>query len=426
VNLEEEVKTLQAASQRHEREQTRLKKSIAKLETEVPAMEESRDRHAEDIKHFEEHAEFEFVSPEVPEIEGGEKYKPGRGWVTEPPTPAVPSKKFDKLTDAEKTFGEIYETALKAYREAQDNHAAYRFKPVHLGTYKGFNVTYNPSQSLTGVTLTGPSGQDYLANGSLRSIEYVERDLPRRKKTLDEFVEGGRKQLESAQKNLGKKFDKAKELKEKQGKLQQLNEDLGLTKKRPEKAPKTEAAATKPPTPPPPPPPRPAPAPTSPPAATEPPRPTVHVLSGKTYDNREAIKSLGGRWDGMRKVWTIRPASDDAGRERQRKAFDALSRKGVRITGHEAIAMSLDDRVAGYDDPPAGTIGQDAFVQLTAKLMQLPGPLGDAVRMASEGIGWRIERGGQAAQRWLTMPHAQRLSLLVQTARTMPVKTRTD
>lgn len=338
VNLMEEVNQLQAAASRHVREQERIKKSIAKVTNELPAMEEKAQKYDTDIKHLESQPKFEFTTPDTPAVEADE-------WEEIKGSPAVPGKTFTKRDEAEKEFEARLTAAQAEYAKQQERYSYRKWEPIHLGTYRGMNVLYAPPQNLSEaaerrgayIALEGPSGQKYGANESLGSIEYVVNNFVKKREELQQFIDGNKRQIESAKGKLGKSFPKAKQLEEKRAELDKLNEDMGL-KKREEKKPK-----------------------------------------GVT-----------------------------------------MSLDRTRLS---ALCMSLASSdlsyVPGYDDAP---FGDDGFSTLTARLLELPGAAGQAMRMAAEAIDWRLQAGGKPARRWQRLPLVRRLSLLVDTARRMPVR----
>jgi hypothetical protein len=57
------------------------------------------------------------------------------------------------------------------------------------------------------------------------------------------------------------------------------------------------------------------------------------VWSGNTYPIRDAIKSLGGRWDPQRKVWIVPPLSM---RARSSIYSDCGGLRGVTVTAERS------------------------------------------------------------------------------------------
>lgn len=331
VNLMEEVNQLQAAASRHVREQERIKKSIAKVTNELPAMEEKAQKYDTDIKHLESQPKFEFTIPDTPAVEADE-------WEEIKGSPAVPGTAFTKRDEANEAFQKLFNEA-----PAYDPDRYWEsYEPVHLGTYRGMKIILDPRREAFNkhgsvLTIEGPSGERYAVNPSMGSIEYVVNNFVNKRSELQKFIDSNKRQIESSKGKLGKSFPKAKQLEEKRAELDKLNEDVGL-KKREEKKPK-----------------------------------------GVT-----------------------------------------MSLDRTRLS---ALCMSLASSdlsyVAGYDDAP---FGDDGFSTITARLLELPGHAGRAIRMAAEAIDWRLQAGGKPARRWQRLPLVRRLSLLVDTARRMPVR----
>ena len=457
VDLEEEVKSLKSASSRHEREQRRIQQAIEKVKAEQPGLEKEEKELTEDIDHLAQHGEFEWTTPEVPAV------VPRYYERDVQPRDAVPSQKITKKDEAETALQERLKTAKEAWdkhlTQADSPYAASYFRPHEIGEFRGMPVKYNPSKHGSNeVILEGPSGQEYRAKATIASMEYVARDLERRREFNRQFLESGKKQIESASSNLGKKFTKEKELKEKSKELEKLVEEIE-GKKKGKKPPKTtqksepvtdyeddiddddvDADITPPPVPVAPPP---APRPVQPPPAPAPAsRPTHHVLSGNTYANKDEIKRLGGRWDADRKVWKVALASTPEGVAKQQEAFQRL--KGVKVGQIGSVSMSLGefaldpshpDFVAGYDDalprrmsavasavtsPCIAADRSAQFTDLLSKLLRIPGNNGNAIRMAADGIGWRLESSDRNAQRWQRLTALQRLEVLTGAALAMP------
>jgi hypothetical protein len=310
-----------------------------------------------DIEYLKAKPDFEWTTPEIPEEPGDRTFDYEKSmWVVEPGKPAVPPQSHTKRADAEKAFDTHIEAAIKRASEMGDYERKYGSgaKPIHLGEYRGLNVFYDPAQSATisdnksaaPVFVQGASGERYSVAPSLQSIEYVARNIPKRRDELQKFVEGGERQIETAEKNLGKKFPKQADLEKKSAELQKLNDEMNPPKPGKEKsaakpavAQKPQAVAPKPVSPPP----QPVVQPSV--VASQEKAATHHVLSGNTFAHKDKIKQLGGRWDADKKVWRIPVAKTEADKKRLAEGLENMS--GVMVG---SIAMSLD-YVAGYDDP---------------------------------------------------------------------------
>jgi hypothetical protein len=201
VNLMEDVKQLQAAASRHIREQSRIEKSIEKVKSELPGMEEAAKKYETDIKHLETQPKFEFTTPDIPAVEADE-------WEEIKGQAAVPGTTFTKKEEAAETFTKNVEEARARWQEMVDSYSAQtRWEPAHIGTYRGMKIVYDPTMVSqykyhSTLTLEGPSGEKYPVNDSLGSIEYVANNLPSKLELQNKFVAGYKKQIESFQKQL--------------------------------------------------------------------------------------------------------------------------------------------------------------------------------------------------------------------------------
>jgi len=64
-------------------------------------------------------------------------------------------------------------------------------------------------------------------------------------------------------------------------------------------------------------------------------------LSGNTYEHRDAIKRIGGRWDAARKLWVVEEGSMRE-RANQESVIFRLSRQGVRVEQPRGVSARRD------------------------------------------------------------------------------------
>lgn len=145
------------------------------------------------------------------------------------------------------------------------------------------------------------------------------------------------------------------------------------------------------------------------------------IVTGKTFDNRNTLKELGGKWNSESKAWTLPNNTDPA-------KLDALASAGVKFAGrpaaedHKPEAPKAVEPVKPRIEPHTERIGEVAFygddrtylgkfthqVEMFAGFSSLGAMinfvdnLGDAPFSRSRNRGW--ETGGTYERNWFGTP----------------------
>jgi N12 class adenine-specific DNA methylase len=198
VNLDEDVKNLRAAMDRHQREQVKLKKTVTDSASRIPKLKERAVAIGKDVQDLEGNPDFS--------LQLGQQTFTDRKEAT--------AALSAKVTEADK------EIADQRYG---DKH------PVPLGKFRGMGLLRHNGRFI----LKGP-GTEYETGDSLASVEYVARNAPKRLaeaiRDLDKAVED----LDRVKATIGKTFPKAEELETKKKRLDELNADLAKPKEKKE------------------------------------------------------------------------------------------------------------------------------------------------------------------------------------------------
>lgn len=204
VNLDSELKTLQAAKQRHEREQIKFKDAVASIERNVPHLERAAAQKRKDAQFVEANPEYRL---------------------------AVGGQTFDKST---KDAREAWDQRLKDNAgEIVDSRS---WNPFLMASFKGMDVISEAGKFY----LRLPTGEKYPTGDSLGSVEHVARQIPRWADEADHEVKRAREDAEKVKRNIGKTFARAQELEEKRKRAKEIDAELAKMGKPEEKPPEAE------------------------------------------------------------------------------------------------------------------------------------------------------------------------------------------
>lgn len=186
VNLDDEVKKLKQAQQRHEREQYSFRATVANTERMIPSLQKQLDAIRGDVQALADNPAFTLTFGGRTYTERPEAEKVVQDWVKANP---------DKITSS---------------------------WPFNLGSYRGMKLLAGKN----GLILQGPSGEEYTATESLRSVETIARNLTKRAADAEANLQSAQKDIERVRQQIGKPFAKAKELEEKSTRAKDLENQL--------------------------------------------------------------------------------------------------------------------------------------------------------------------------------------------------------
>lgn len=206
VQLESDIRDLKRGSERHHRDQSKIRDQLRHHEEKyLPDAEKTAKRHEQDVEHIAKLPAKADFSMKI----GGKHYSDRK----------LASDAFDER------FAEISDTPR--WRRSDI--------PSEIGEYKGFKVHVPVDAAATWgmnglesnqVHLEGPSGHKYPARASLASMDAVIRGIPNVHKTMTAHVAQLKKDMETFRENSGKEYRRAPEYIEKQKELQALNKEL--------------------------------------------------------------------------------------------------------------------------------------------------------------------------------------------------------
>lgn len=191
VNLDEELRVLKAAENRHTREQSKLKDAISRGESNVSYLEGA----AKGLKEIQSHLEKN------------------------------PHPKDFVINIAGKTYTDRKEAneALEAAKtDLEGQGRAYSERGLHLGHFRDMDIHRRGDKMF----LTTPAGNSIEIAGNVGSMEYVTRNVPKRIELATQDVERAKANLAKARADIGKPFAKADQLKAKTERARQLAEEL--------------------------------------------------------------------------------------------------------------------------------------------------------------------------------------------------------
>ncbi len=184
VQLEDDLKKLRSAHDRHEREQAKFKRSIEEKESGRSRLAARRDSLKRDIEHLNSAPDFSLNfgdgSPHTDRVKAAEALK-------------------EKAAKADRDYDE------QQGRGYSRNYA----DDTLLGYYRGLTLYRTPRESFK---LVGPSGEEHQTGDSLASIEYVARNLSKKLADEEANLSQNEKDIENLRPLLGKKFTQGEKL----------------------------------------------------------------------------------------------------------------------------------------------------------------------------------------------------------------------
>jgi len=200
IELEDSVKKLRSAGSRHRRQQQKFKKAVSNHAT---AQEERKK---------------EITS-----------YKQDADWLAERPdfNLALDDVTYDKRAEATEAL------AARVARIDKRFEGRYSMNET-VGQYRGMKLKRQKDyrQALPHYTLTGPSGEEYTTGDSLQSIEYVARNLDKKRQDLEDDMKRADQDIETVKAKMGKPFKEAAELEKLETELRSVEDDLTGKSKR--------------------------------------------------------------------------------------------------------------------------------------------------------------------------------------------------
>ncbi|MDE2097707.1 MAG: hypothetical protein KGL39_10700 [Patescibacteria group bacterium] len=207
VNLEQEVKTLESAAQRHERDQGRLRRNVADQEKQLPRLKQEADRLAEGAKLLDEHPEF------AAEIGG---------------KPFTDRKEAEEAFEAKKAEADARASAVSGQRpwwqRQEEEHEE------SLGTYKGMDIIRKGETGAGKFALRLPNGHEIGTGSTLGSVEAVARRIPKLAQDAEHQAKKQAADLEKVKAGIGKHFPKKDELAAKKAAVASLEKELSAPK----------------------------------------------------------------------------------------------------------------------------------------------------------------------------------------------------
>lgn len=184
MDLEDEVKRLRNAKDRHEREQFRFQQSVKGGEAQTPHLEKRIEHLKADEKTLADNPDF-------------------------------------SLTIDGKTYTDRKE-ASEAFKKKADAIGG-TYSPQKIGQYRGLELYRHGSKFY----LEGQGGTQYETGPSVPSVEAVARRQPNRIREGEESLQAHRQDIEKTRGQLGKQWQKHEELATKEKRLADLEAELG-------------------------------------------------------------------------------------------------------------------------------------------------------------------------------------------------------
>lgn len=194
VNLAEEVRHLQSAESRHQREENRAKELVKRTETRMIELNDNAAKMAGVAKHIQD---SKAENPEFSVEIAGETY-----------------------TDREAAQAAFEKRSQSAHDTAYGN--PYYQQNVHVGTYRGMDI-YKKGGI---VRMVAPNGSEIGCGDSLGSVEAIVNALPARAKLAEHDAQKTQKDIEKLQTKIGKPFQHTELLKKKSEELKVLEAEM--------------------------------------------------------------------------------------------------------------------------------------------------------------------------------------------------------
>jgi len=196
VDLDDEVRQLTRARDRHEREQTSFKDKIKAFERNLKRFEDSVEGLHKDVATLEANPEFTFT---------------------------VGGKSFSDRKEAKESFDQWKKDNAEFISTGQGGYEyGYNYGPKKVGAYRGLDVLVDKSKFY----LKGPGGDMHATGDSLQSIETIARNLEGNAKKREAEIQAGKADVERLRGLIGKSFAKADELARKSQEAKELDEEL--------------------------------------------------------------------------------------------------------------------------------------------------------------------------------------------------------
>lgn len=185
IAVEDEVRQLRRASNRHAAEKSRIQRQIDTAPDRLQELEAQRDRYAADVAHFSANKEFRLTAGSVSH-----------------------TNRQDAAAALEAEIGE-------GQKEAE----WLRGGMSHIGDYRGADLHVLKGG---GVRLTTPAGNTYDSTGNLASIEYAPKAAARRQADFEAQIKQHHADVSRLKESLDQPFRHAAALEEKEAELGRL------------------------------------------------------------------------------------------------------------------------------------------------------------------------------------------------------------
>lgn len=199
VQLDDDLRNLQSARERHDRQQYRLKQSIASGERHIPFLKAQGDKIRAVAKKVEERPDYEIEMD-------------GKTYLAKPGTA--------EREEALKVF-ETKKNKIDAIMRSTDSMAA-RDQVRHVGTYRGLRIVYRGGY----FNLVDDDDEMFRTGESITSIGTVARNLKSLADESDEKSKQAADELDKLRPGLGKAFPKSEELEKKLARSKALEKEL--------------------------------------------------------------------------------------------------------------------------------------------------------------------------------------------------------
>lgn len=200
IEIEDSVKKLRSAGSRHRRQQQKFKKAVSNHS-------KAQEERTKEISHYKQDAE---KLAEVPD------FKLALGDVS-----------YDKRPEAAEAL------AARVARIDQ-RYESQHYMDETVGQYRGMKLKRKKSyRQAPYYTLVGSSGEEYTTGDSLQSIEYVARNLDKKRQDLEDEMKRADQDIETVKAKMGKPFKDESQLEKLESELREIEDDLtGKTAKK--------------------------------------------------------------------------------------------------------------------------------------------------------------------------------------------------
>lgn len=193
IEIEDSVKKLRSAGSRHRRQQQKFKKAVSNHS-------KAQEERTKEISHYKQDAE---KLAEVPD------FKLALGDVS-----------YDKRPEAAEAL------AARVARIDQ-RYESQHYMDETVGQYRGMKLKRNKSyRQAPYYTLVGSSGEEYTTGDSLQSIEYVARNLDKKRQDLEDEMKRADQDIATVKAKMGKPFKDESQLAKLESELREIEDDL--------------------------------------------------------------------------------------------------------------------------------------------------------------------------------------------------------